>query len=121
MSDVDAVVASYIEMWNETDPERRRELVAQTVTEDARYLDPLMAGEGIDEISSMIAGAQQQFPGHRFTLISGPDAHHDRVRFTWSLAANGGDAIAVGTDFATVAHDGRIGSVTGFLEPGTAT
>ena len=39
MADSKQVVDRYIEMWNETDPQRRRELVAQTVTEDARYLE----------------------------------------------------------------------------------
>jgi hypothetical protein len=104
-------------MWNETDPQQRRELVARTVTDDAKYLDPLMSGEGIDGIDAMIAGAQQQFPGHSFTLVAGPDAHHDRVRFSWSLAADGGEPVAIGIDFATVAQDGRMRSITGFLEP----
>jgi SnoaL-like domain len=117
MSDTIQTVQSYIAMWNETDAQQRRELVAKTVTEDASYLDPVMAGAGIDGISEMIGGAQQQFPGHRFTLIDGPDAHHDRVRFTWSLAADGGDPVAIGVDFATVADDGRMRAITGFLEP----
>jgi hypothetical protein len=117
MSDTDTLVNTYIAMWNETDPHERRELVAQTVTEDASYLDPVMIGEGIDGISAMIAGAQAQFPGHRFTLISGPDVHHDRARFSWSLAPNGGEPVAIGVDFATLAADGRMRSVTGFLEP----
>ena len=116
MADSKQVVDRYIEMWNETDPQRRRELVAQTVTEDARYLDPLMAGEGIDGIAEMIAGAQQQFPGHRFALVAGPDAHHDRVRFTWSLAAGDSEPVAVGTDFATIDGDGRLRAITGFLD-----
>jgi hypothetical protein len=51
-------------------------------------------------IAAMIGGAQQQFPGHRFELASGPDAHHDRVRFAWTLTG-----------------DGRLQAVTGFLEP----
>ena len=118
MSDPTQTVQSYIAMWNETDADERRELVAQTVTEDASYLDPVMAGAGIDGISEMIGGAQQQFPGHRFTLVDGPDAHHDRVRFTWSLAADGGDPVAIGVDFATVADDGRMRTITGFLETG---
>ena len=118
MSDTTQVVDSYIAMWNETDAQQRRELVAQTITDDATYLDPLMAGAGIDGITEMIGGAQQQFPGHRFSLIAGPDAHHDRVRFTWSLAAaDGGAPVAIGVDFATVADDGRMRAITGFLEP----
>jgi hypothetical protein len=65
----------------------------------------------------MIAGAQQQFPGHRFELAGAPDAHHDRVRFTWHLKPEaGGDTVAVGIDFGVVAEDGRLRSVTGFLE-----
>lgn len=117
MSDTTAVVNQYIAMWNEADPDQRRALVARVVTEDAIYVDPLMTGDGIDGISAMIGGAQAQYPGHRFTLVAGPDAHHDRVRFSWSIAPAGGEPIAVGTDFAQIADDGRMRSITGFLEP----
>lgn len=117
MPDPTTIVRTYIEMWNETDPHRRRELVAATVTDDANYLDPIMSGSGPDAISDMIAGAQQQFPGHRFRLVSGPDAHHDRVRFTWALGADGGTPVAIGVDFARTAEDGRMREITGFLEP----
>ncbi len=117
MADTDTLVNNYIAMWNETDPDRRRELVAGTVTDDAAYVDPVMEGAGIDGITTMIGAAQSQFPGHRFTLIAGPEAHHDRVRFTWSLAAAGGAPVAIGMDFVNVADDGRMHSITGFLEP----
>jgi SnoaL-like protein len=117
MTDAQTIVDRYIAMWNETDAARRRELVAQTVTDDADYVDPLMAGAGVDGISAMIGGAQQQFPGHRLALVAGPDGHNDRVRFTWSMSTGGGAPVAVGVDFATVAADGRLRSITGFLEP----
>lgn len=117
MADTDTLVNNYIAMWNETDPDRRRELVAETVTDDADYVDPVMEGAGIDGISTMIGGAQSQFPGHRFALVAGPEAHHDRVRFTWSLAAAGGAPVAIGVDFVDLADDGRMRSITGFLEP----
>jgi SnoaL-like domain len=117
MTEIDIIVNDYIAAWNETDPARRRELVARTFADDAVYVDPLLSGEGQDAIDAMIAGAQQQFPGTRFELAQGPDAHHDRVRFTWRLRpAEGGDPIAVGYDFATLAGDGRLREVTGFLE-----
>jgi hypothetical protein len=39
------------------------------------------------------------------------------VRFTWHLKPiAGGDTVAVGVDFGVVAEDGRLSSVTGFLE-----
>jgi hypothetical protein len=41
MSDATTIVRTYIEMWSETDPERRRELVARALTADASYLDPI--------------------------------------------------------------------------------
>jgi len=84
MADTTTLVDNYIAMWNETDADRRRRLVAETVSDDASYIDPLMEGAGIDGITAMIGAAQSQFPGHRFALVAGPDAHHDRVRFTWS-------------------------------------
>ncbi|HEX3977793.1 MAG TPA: nuclear transport factor 2 family protein [Solirubrobacteraceae bacterium] len=117
MADTDTLVNNYIAMWNETDAGRRHDLVAETVTDDADYLDPVMEGAGIDGITTMIGAAQSQFPGHRFALVAGPEAHHDRVRFTWSLAADGGAPVAIGVDFVNLADDGRMRSITGFLEP----
>ena len=118
MPDTATVVDTYITAWNETDAGRRRELIAQTWTDDASYLDPMMSGEGQDGIDAMIAGVQDQFPGARFELAGEPDAHHDRVRFTWHLKAPGdGDTMAIGIDFGTIAEDGRLRTVTGFLEP----
>jgi hypothetical protein len=118
MSDITTVVHNYIAMWNEPTPEDRRALVADTFADGASYLDPLMAGEGHAGIDAMVAGAQKQFPGARFELSAGPDLHHDRVRFAWRLVnADNGAPVAAGVDFATVADDGRLRDVTGFLEP----
>ena len=117
MTDTTALIDNYIAIWNEPDSGRRRELIARTWTEDASYVDPMLTGSGHDGIETMIAGAQQQFPGHRFELAGAPESHHDRVRFTWHLKpVAGGDAVAIGSDFAVVADDGRLRSVTGFLD-----
>jgi len=118
MTDTTTVVRRYIAMWNETSPEDRRAIIAETWADDATYLDPMMSGDGPEGINAMVAAAQKQFPGHQFELTSGPDVHHDRVRFAWRMVPDAGGApVAAGVDFARLAGDGRLRDVTGFLEP----
>ena len=115
MPEVHEVVDRYIATWNETDPARRRELIERTWTEDGEYLDPLMAGEGQEGVDAMIEAVQARFPGYRFRRTSEIDAHHDRVRFSWELGPDGDAALAGGLDFGVIA-DGRLQSITGFLD-----
>jgi hypothetical protein len=116
VSDIATLVDRYIAAWNEREPDRRRELVSGTFAEGASYVDAHRSGDGREGIDAMIAAAQDQFPDHRIELIFGPDAHNDRVRFAWQLLGPDGP-VGGGTDFATVAPDGRLASVTGFSDP----
>jgi len=116
MSNVTELIDRYIALWNETDAGRRRDLIARTWTKTADYVDPMMQGEGQDGIDAMIQGVQERFPGHQFRRTSDVDTHHDRVRFSWELAPKGGPALASGTDFGIVAADGRLQTITGFLD-----
>ncbi len=113
-----ALVDRYLAAWNETDAERRRKLIASTYTETARYLDPMMAGENQAGIDAMIEAAQGQFAGLRFRQTGTADGHHDRVRFSWELvpAQAQGPAVVAGTDFGLLAPDGRLQTVTGFID-----
>lgn len=106
----------YLDAWNERDAPARRAQVARLFTLDARYTDPLMAGAGHDGIDALIAAAQAHFPGHRFALSGTPDAHHDLLRFGWTLHTPDGIEVARGMDVATIGADGRLASVAGFLE-----
>jgi hypothetical protein len=111
------VVDTYISAWNERVPERRRALVAAAFADDATYVDPARAGTGADGIDAMIAGAQEDHPGVQIVLAGAPDAHGEHVRFTWHLRpAGGADVVMIGHDFASVAPDGRLRDVVGFVE-----
>jgi SnoaL-like domain len=119
MSQLNDLIDRYFAVWNETNAERRRELIARTWTDTASYLDPLMQGDGRDGINAMVQIVQERFPGHKFRLTSAIDSHHDRVRFAWELAPDGGAAVAKGIDFGTVAGGQRLQTVTGFLDAAT--
>ena len=115
MTDATKIARRYIELWNERAPSRRREMLAQDWTSDARYVDPLMSGDGPDGVDALIAGVQQRFPDFSFRLIGEPNGFGDHVRFSWGLGPDGADSPIKGTDFA-VLKDGRIQSITGFLD-----
>ncbi len=112
---ITTVVDGYVDAWNATDADERRARIVEVFADGATYADPLVQGAGHDGIDALIAGVQATYPDHRFELLGAPDAHHDRVRFSWTLVGPDGP-IAVGHDFATVAADGRLRDVTGFLE-----
>jgi SnoaL-like domain len=116
MIDAQELAQRYIASWNEVDGAARRRLVDGLWTEDAGYADPMMAADGQDGITGMIGGVHSRFPGYRFALTGKPDGHGRYLRFSWSLAQAGGQAVARGTDFAAVAEDGRLARVTGFLD-----
>ena len=115
MTDPKTIAVSYIDLWNERTPARRREILNQNWAKDARYVDPLMSGHGHDGVDALIAGVQQRFPDFKFKLIGEPNGYGDHVRFCWGLGPDGADSPIKGTDFA-VLSDGRIRSITGFLD-----
>jgi hypothetical protein len=59
---------------------------------------------------------QAQFPDHLMRRVGEVDAHHDRVRFAWELAPKDGVALVRGIDMGVVNADGRLESITGFLD-----
>jgi hypothetical protein len=115
MSDANTIAHRYIALWNETDLDRRKALLVDLWSETGTYRDPLMQGEGRDQINALIAGVQGQFPGFRFALVGQPDGYCDQVRFSWQLGPEGSDGPIKGTDFATL-ENGRLKSVVGFLD-----
>ncbi|MFF0743666.1 nuclear transport factor 2 family protein [Streptomyces sp. NPDC004111] len=114
----ETAVQRYFAAWNTTTgPDDLAKAVADAFTEDATYTDPLADVRGHAGLVAAIAGAQAQFPGFEFALTGTPDGHHDLVRFTWDLVSRAdGSAPAAGFDVVTLAEDGRIASVKGFLD-----
>ncbi|THA79137.1 nuclear transport factor 2 family protein [Streptomyces sp. A0642] len=117
MTAYDEAVQRYFAAWNAAGPEELEKAVAAAFTEDATYTDPLADVRGHEELAAAIGGAQQQFPGFTFRPAGTVDGHHTLARFSWELvAAADGSAPVAGSDVITLADDGRISSVSGFLD-----
>lgn len=113
----EAAVERYFAAWNAPDAESRAKAVAAAWAEDGSYTDPLTDVAGHEALAAAIAATREQFPGHAFQLTGQVDGHHDLARFTWDLVATvDGSSPAAGSDVVTLAEDGRIASVKGFLD-----
>ncbi len=116
MTDFANIAERYIAMWNETDAARRRQIIAGLWTDSGRYVDPLMSGDGPSGIDAMVQGVQARFPGFRFKLIGKVDGHNGHLRFGWELGDGVNPAPVAGIDVGVVAPDGRLQSITGFID-----
>ncbi|GAB3416367.1 nuclear transport factor 2 family protein [Massilia agilis] len=116
MDSANRIAEQYLQAWNERDPVARRAQVARVFTLEATYTDPMAASSGHLGIDTLIGAVQDKFPGFRFQLAGQPEGHHDAVRFSWTLHAPDGAAVARGTDVGLLDGDGRLASVTGFLD-----
>jgi hypothetical protein len=121
MSDVTKTVDTYLATWNETDPQRRAQLIARAWADDGHYLDPMLEAEGHAALAGMVEGVQAKFPSHRFLRMSGVDLHHDQLRFAWKLEAPNKTVVVAGLDVGTLASDGRLQRIIGFFGEVPAT
>ncbi len=113
---IDATVAAYLETWNETDPARRAAGIARAWAGSGTYRDPLMTSDGPAGIDAMLAAVQARFPGFVLKRVSAIEAHNGSARFSWSLGPAAGPAVVEGVDFCTLAPDGRLAAVVGFID-----
>ncbi|CAM5717546.1 nuclear transport factor 2 family protein [Streptomyces canus] len=110
-------VSRYFEAWNAREPQARTKAVAAAWAVGGGYTDPLADVVGHEQIAGVIAAAHEQFPGFAFRLTGTVDGHHDTARFSWELVSEvDGSAPVAGSDVITLAGDGRIRTVLGFLD-----
>ena len=115
MQDTQTLVTQYLNAFNETDTDRRREILEDLCSPDCTYTDPQVDLRGSDQIDEFIEQTQERFPGVTFTLGSPIDAHHNQARFQWHAGPPNAPDAFVGFD-VIVLEDGRIRHVYGFMD-----
>ncbi len=109
------IVERYLDTFNETDANRRRELLSTLYAADSTYTDPHVQVRGLQQIDGFIIQTQERFPGFTFTLGSAVDAHHAQARFQWHAGPPEDPDRYIGFD-VIVTDEGRIRSVYGFMD-----
>ena len=119
MKNAQTLVTQYLEAFNETDTDRRRELLEALYTPDRTYTDPHVDLRGAEQIDGFIEQTQERFPGVTFKLGGPIDAHHSQARFQWHAGPADAPDAYVGFD-VIVAENGHIRNVYGFMDAAPA-
>jgi hypothetical protein len=129
MTDTNEFADRYMSLWNEPNPERRRQLVAELWAEDgAQILQPpeeireiaarpglammaILEARGYEELEARATSVYEHWVGSEGLSFRGRDDADrlgDVVKFHWEAVAKDGEVFAVGLNFLVLAADGRI-------------
>jgi hypothetical protein len=119
----------YVALWNESDPDRRRGMIAELWTEDGSHLlqppqeireiaarpgigmTAILEARGYAEIEARATTAYDEWvasQGLSFRPRDDAERLGDVVKFHWEAIAADGAVFAVGLNFLVVSADGRI-------------
>jgi hypothetical protein len=102
-------IGEYFEAWNEPDSDRRRDLLARSVTADVELVHPTFGrSRGIEALAEHIATYQTAMPGTEVVLTSAIDGHNQVARYAWQVVDAGGEPKVAGIDVVEIAGDGRL-------------
>ncbi|MGW1801491.1 isomerase [Streptomyces sp. NPDC001984] len=121
-SGTEAVLDRYVRFWNASTEAEQRSLAAETFADRVEY----HAEIGVLTGAQALMDFRDQFLDHMGTaslqLRARPRFHHDRARLQWEIVTGEPDghgegrSFATGTDVLVLDGNGRITSVTTFLD-----
>lgn len=109
-------IEHYVRFWNAETADAQRRIAAELFTDDVEY----HSVPGVFVGTESMIDFKSQFIEHmgqaRYRPLADPDHHHDRARIRWDIVLADDTSFAAGTDILDLGPDGRITSVTAFLD-----
>jgi hypothetical protein len=103
----DLMHANLLEVFNERDPERRREVIARTYTDDVQFVDHDGIVVGHDALHATAQGVLDRAPGFVFAPDGAVRVSDDLGYLPWTLGPEGQPPVVRGLDIALI-RDGLI-------------
>ncbi|HVX31107.1 MAG TPA: nuclear transport factor 2 family protein [Nitrolancea sp.] len=108
------IVERYVQFWNAAPAEQLR-AGDEIFSSDITYVAPVGVLTGVEALADFTAQFSSHVGAYEFRARTEPDILHGRARLQWELRV--GDAsFAEGTDVLMTDRDGRIQSITAFLD-----
>lgn len=137
MSHSDDITEKYVSLWNEPDPQHRRQLIRELWTEDGSqvleppqeiiaaanaigFRSPRLESRGHDQLEERVRTAYDEFVGsgqYRFRQRHNVSRLDDILKFGWEMvSADNDEVVAIGLEVVMLALDGRIRTDYQFIE-----
>lgn len=108
-------IARYLRFWNSDPGPEQQALAEQTFRSDVRYHAPLGERAGVEQLLELSREFTEHLGDVAFRARSEPEVVRGRARLRWEIL-RGDDSFAEGTDVLVVDAQGRVASVTTFLD-----
>jgi hypothetical protein len=110
------VFEDYARFWNTAEPAERSRVAAAVFAEDVDYHSAVGVLAGAQALGEFRDEFIQHVGEATLVHLGEPDRLTDRARLRWEIVLADGTSFAAGTDVLVLAEDGRIASVTAFLD-----
>jgi hypothetical protein len=111
MINVPSVVANYMAVWNENDPDERRRRIQAAWAPDGATCNRMIDAHGYEAIEARVIGSWDKWlrEGKYIFRSKSIAHHHDVIKFDWVMTqVPSGEVEASGLSFLLLDSDGRI-------------
>jgi hypothetical protein len=112
-ADTDARVDAFFAAWAEPDAARRRETLAEVVTDDVTFRDAFACTAGLDDLVAHTGAVQMHMPGVALRRAGNARLCQGTAVVEWEMRSEDGTARGRGTNVFELAPDGRIAGAVG--------
>jgi hypothetical protein len=137
MTDPAELADHYVALWNEPDPDQRRQLIEKLWAEDGAHilqppqeireiaarpgigLNATLEARGHTALEARATSAHEEFVASgafRFRRRDNVERVADVVKFNWEMVSTDGEVVGVGLEFLLLGPDGRIQRDYQFIE-----
>lgn len=115
MSNYNELIDKYFATLNETDDERRRELIEQVWAENGKFVSPFGVAVGHDAIDAKVQKGLEQLADSEVRRAGDIETLHDCLRLKFEVVNKDGEASIGGVDFGVI-EGGKLQLMTGFFD-----
>ncbi len=109
-------VERYEAFWNAGTSDEQRRIATEVFVDEIEYRALPGVLTGVDAMIDFRTQLVEHVGAVTYRSRTAPDHHHDRARLRWEIVLADGTSFAEGTDILTLTSDGRVSSVTAFLD-----